>query len=252
MTELLIPVLAASVVGSTHCAGMCGGLVAFAVGDGKTRALPHVAYHGLRGLGYVTLGTLGGAIGSAMDHVGVRAGVGRVAGVVAGALMLAWGAAKLLDAAGVGVGRVALPGRLEARLGAVVGALARRPPAVRSALVGACTAALPCGWLHAFVVVAAGTGGAAAGAAVMAAFWLGTVPALVGLGASVQVLRGRLGRQASLVSALLLVGIGVANVMGRLDVPLALLGAPGPSAKSLPGGHSAAGLVPDHPCCHAH
>ncbi|MBE7450024.1 MAG: sulfite exporter TauE/SafE family protein [Kofleriaceae bacterium] len=41
----------------------------------------------------------------------------------------------------------------------------------RAALLGLLSAALPCGWLWAFVVVAAGTGSPVGGALVMTAFW---------------------------------------------------------------------------------
>ena len=46
-------VLGASLLGSLHCAGMCGGLVAFAAGAGaegprRARFARHVAYHGGR------------------------------------------------------------------------------------------------------------------------------------------------------------------------------------------------------------
>ncbi|HEX5063917.1 MAG TPA: sulfite exporter TauE/SafE family protein [Kofleriaceae bacterium] len=53
--------------------------------------------------------------------------------------------------------------------------------AKRSYLIGTLTGLLPCGWLWAFVIAAAGTGSIAGGAAAMFAFWLGTVPAMVGL-----------------------------------------------------------------------
>ena len=55
--ELLFAVVIASFVGSLHCVGMCGPLVAFAVSDpqGRKAASPvrlHAAYHGGRLLTY--------------------------------------------------------------------------------------------------------------------------------------------------------------------------------------------------------
>jgi sulfite exporter TauE/SafE len=51
----------------------------------------------------------------------------------------------------------------------------------RAWLIGVLTGLLPCGWLWVFVVSAAGTGSPWTGAAVMAVFWLGTVPAMTGV-----------------------------------------------------------------------
>jgi uncharacterized protein len=246
MSSVLVPVVAASLVGSLHCAGMCGGLVAFATGDGDGSAPRRLgalaAYNGMRGLGYVTLGALAGTLGGALDDVGLRIGLGRAAGVVAGVVMLAWGALRLLEAGGIGTVKLGVPASMQAGLARVVRAARSRPPVLRSAAIGGCTAALPCGWLHAFTVVAAGTGGAASGAAVMAAFWLGTVPALVGLGLGVQSLTSHLRSHAQLVGALALVCVGLASVLGHLHAPLLAGGA---NDHCTVGPH--AGLLPDGP-----
>ena len=90
-----------------------------------------------------------------------------------------------------------------------------RRAAQRAWLVGALTGLLPCGWLWAFVVSAAGTGSPAAGAAVMAVFWLGTVPAMTGMfalgGAVVSGLRWRM----PVISACVLLALGVATLTVR-------------------------------------
>jgi sulfite exporter TauE/SafE len=90
-----------------------------------------------------------------------------------------------------------------------------RPPVVRATVVGLLSGVLPCGWLWAFVVTAAGTGHALTGAAVMAAFWAGTVPALVAVGLGSQLVGGRLRRHVPAVTAVLLVVLGVVALVGR-------------------------------------
>jgi sulfite exporter TauE/SafE len=224
MTSLLVSIVAAGFVGSLHCAGMCGGMVAFAAGGtggGVARkALPHVSYHLSRGLGYAVIGAVAGLVGSAVDAVGAGLGMGRVAGVIAGTVMLAWGALRLLEAGGVTLRRLGVPKAFEDLLTKLVRAARARPPLLRASVTGACTAALPCGLLHAFTVVATGSGSALAGASIMGAFWLGTVPALVGLGAGVQAFTGRLRRHAELASALALVAVGLSSVSGHLSIPV--------------------------------
>ena len=53
---------------------------------------------------------------------------------------------------------------------------------LRAFLLGLLSAFLPCGWLYSFVVVASSSGSAINGAIFMAVFWIGTVPALFGVG----------------------------------------------------------------------
>jgi sulfite exporter TauE/SafE len=81
-------VLIASVLGSLHCAGMCGGLMLFAIGsDGqtskRTKARLQAGYHGGRMLTYTILGVVAGSIGAALDLTGGFVGVQRVAAVLA-------------------------------------------------------------------------------------------------------------------------------------------------------------------------
>jgi sulfite exporter TauE/SafE len=81
---------------------------------------------------------------------------------------------------------------------------------MRAWLTGVLTGLLPCGWLWAFVVMAAGTGSLAGGGLVMLAFWLGTVPAMVGLltfaGPTLARIRARL--PALTAIALIVMGLG--------------------------------------------
>jgi uncharacterized protein len=235
MTALLLSVLAASFVGSLHCAGMCGGLVAFSAGSaGKgSLAARHGAYQGGRLLAYVALGALGGVLGAGLDDVGSRAGLGRAAAVVAGATMLVWAAVLLLDPATL-AGRLRLPAPVERLVVACVRGLGGRPPLVRAALMGLASALLPCGWLYAFVLVAAGTGSAAAGAVTMAVFWLGSVPALLGVSVGVRALAQRLGRRLPVLSGAALATVGVLTILGRAAMPVPAASPPDAARATVP------------------
>jgi sulfite exporter TauE/SafE len=215
--DVVVSVVAASVVGSLHCTSMCGGLVAFGTAGTtksvRSRASALGAYNVTRGSGYVVLGAIAGALGSTLDHAGLRVGVSRAAGMVASVVMIGWGIMRLLEA--FGLGRRATAASVHVPLGRLVRGLRERPPAVRSAVVGACTALLPCGFLHAFLVAAAGTGSLYRGALVMGAFWLGTLPAVLGFGIGVNTLLAPLRRHASVVGALVLVAFGVSNLFQR-------------------------------------
>jgi sulfite exporter TauE/SafE len=220
MSPLLATVFAASVVGSLHCVGMCGPFVAFYSGSdgsaGTRRMLSHAAYSGGRLVTYMVFGLAAGAVGAALDVAGSLAGFQRVAAVLAGATMVLWGVLALLQIRGVrifkhgsGNGRLA---RLFRRGFSLV---SDKPPLVRASVVGLLSGFLPCGWLWAFVVTAAGTGSALAGAAVMTAFWAGTVPALLAVGFGTQLLSAPLRRHVPAVTAVLLVALGIFAILGR-------------------------------------
>lgn len=213
MTTVLASVFLASLAGSLHCAGMCGGLVGFVAGSERRGVLPQGAYHTGRLLGYASLGTVAGLLGSALNVGGELVGVTEVAGVLAALMMIGWGVYRLLPRR---VRLLARPSRSGSNwFGPALHRSARHSPILRGTLLGVFTAALPCGWLYAFVVASAGTGTPLGGATLMAVFWLGTVPALAGVGALVAPLSTWLGKRAPAAYALALVLAGLGTLTAR-------------------------------------
>jgi hypothetical protein len=214
VTPLLLPaVLASSLVGSVHCLAMCGPLVSLAQASTAPRSFQLGVSHSLgRLVTYVTLGATAGLIGRAVDLAGDLGAVQRAATLLAGVAIIAWGVWGLAVALGVR-GDTSAPHGALFRRGLV--SLRTKRAATRAALLGVLTGLLPCGWLWAFVVSAASTGGAARGAAVMAVFWLGTVPAMLGVftfaGPLIRQLRARL----PVVTPLVLVVLGVVTLSLR-------------------------------------
>lgn len=216
---LLVPVAAASLLGSIHCAGMCGGFVAIA-GDGvsgRARVISQLSYNGGRLLSYAALGAAAGALGRAVDLAGSAAGIGRVAALVSGSIMILWGMGALLETQGVRVfrGRLTLPRRVTAAFAS----LRRLPAAWRGLALGLSTTLLPCGWLYAFAVTAAGTASPLRGALLMAAFWTGNLPVLLGLGVALSALIGRIRRLVPILSAAVIFGVGLFTVTARANLP---------------------------------
>jgi len=217
---LLLTVFVASVVGSLHCIGMCGPFVAFYSGadgsGGARRLLSHAAYSGGRLLTYTAFGLAAGAVGAALDVAGSLAGLQRVAAIIAGVTMILWGVFALLQIRGV---RIFKHGSGKGRIAGVLrrgfSLVSNKPPVVRAGVVGLLSGFLPCGWLWAFVVSAAGTGSSLKGAAVMTAFWAGTVPALLAVGLGAQLVSAPLRRHVPALTALLLVGLGLYAILGR-------------------------------------
>lgn len=232
MTTLIASVFLASLLGSTHCAGMCGAFVAFAVGTGEGGAGPSkarllVAYNGGRLLTYCTLGAAFGALGGALDMAGSMAGVSRVAAMLAGATLIVFGGAQLLRALGARVPHARPPATLARTLKRANGLAMTLPPVRRALVIGLMTTLLPCGWLYAFVAAAAGTGSAALGAVTMAAFWLGTLPVLAAVGVGVRALSGPLAAKLPVVMPALIVGAGLVTIWTRAGVSAESLSAVG-------------------------
>jgi len=213
---LVASVFVAAFLGSAHCAAMCGGIACFASGsNGGARSI--VAYNGARGTMYVILGALAGAAGAGFDAAGSLVGLHRPAAIVAGTLMVLWGAATALTAMGVRVPALTMPAAATRVLSRVTRALRDQPPVVRATTLGALTPLLPCGWLYAFVATAAATGAATSGMFVMAAFWVGTLPAMAALGAGAQRALGPLSRRLPAITATALVVIGVLTISGKFE-----------------------------------
>lgn len=231
MNALVLSVLGASLLGSPHCAAMCGGFVCFFCGQGGRRpsALTHGAYHAGRLAAYALLGLAAGTAGAGFDLAGRMAGFQRPAAVAAGMLMILWGGATLAATAGLTRGATAAPPAFRRAISRAIAALAERPPVARALAVGLLTALLPCGWLYVFVATAASTGSPGAGALVMTAFWAGTVPVLAGVGALAQRAVGPLRARLPVVTAAALVVLGLLTVAGKFQAPHAAHDATRPS-----------------------
>jgi sulfite exporter TauE/SafE len=219
MTALALSVFVAALIGSVHCAAMCGSFACLASGGDASRGggalRSTAAYNVGRLLSYMTLGAIAGAAGAGLDQLGAVAGLARPAAIVAGVLLILWGLASLLATFGIRLPALAVPPALASRVAAGVRAVQDRPPVVRGLALGALTAALPCGWLYAFVATSAAAGSAVNGALVMMAFWSGTVPMMAAIGLGAQRLLGPARKHLPAFTAVVLVVLGSLTVAGR-------------------------------------
>ena len=187
--DQLVAAFLVGLLGGVHCVGMCGGIVGAltmtlpAATRSDTRGmLPYLAaYNAGRIASYGLAGALVGGLGFLAAHLGDLHLAQRALAVLAGALMIALG----LYLGGWWRGVVALE-----RGGAVlwrrlepVGRrfLPVRTPA-RALGLGLVWGWLPCGLVYSVLVWALASGSAAAGAGLMLAFGLGTLPTLLLLG----------------------------------------------------------------------
>jgi sulfite exporter TauE/SafE len=192
-----------------HCAGMCGPFVlgqvmsdAGKVGPGRSygawRRLAGAAllpYHLGRMITYTALGAVAGA---ATALFASTAGFGWLSG-----LLLLFGAIFMLTQAfGLAIGLAMPQAAVIERLAAPL--VASTHPPARFAL-GLVLGFLPCGLIYGALGAAAGTGSPVEGGLAMAAFSLGTMPALVAIGWGGALLRRRFQYGARWFAAPLLV-----------------------------------------------
>ena len=190
-------------VGSLHCASMCGAFALISRG--------HPAWQGGRVLVYGVLGAVVGAVGDQFAASSWPPALRWFPWILAAAALVL-STAKLLGWAPTTGSRWArmagsLSGRA-ARLGQ------RFPRPVALSLLGASSALLPCGLLWAALGIAATSGGGGAGLGTMLAFGLGTSPALaaVALSASRLAARPTL-RRATAVAVLTVGGLALGSRM---------------------------------------
>ena len=193
-------IMLAGFAGSLHCVGMCGGFAcgisAARPGPASSVLLRNLLYNSGRLTTYVFIGALAGYFGAMLtghaDHMSGHAGhmsgfflagdlgtAQRLLACVAGVLM-AFMALQLL-------GLLRFPHLSWIRLGdgffvpAIRAIMVSRNPAMPMAL-GVINGFLPCPLVLAFAVMAATSGSVDQGALMMAAFGLGTFPAMLFMG----------------------------------------------------------------------
>ena len=227
--SLFLSMLALGVVSSLHCAGMCGPLVmTYAVrGEGSSfggRLAQHSSYQSARMVSYLLVGAMLGAIGSALDLVGIRGWVM----VAAGAVMVVIGISISGLVPTVRSWRVLLPsplrrwfGGLTARLEESASRRAGRGLALPIGL-GLLTGLMPCAALQVAELSAAVSGNAATGALAMLGFGLGTMPLMLGVGVASGYLSVRLKNAMLVVAAIAIVVFGTVT----LDRGATLVGSP--------------------------
>jgi sulfite exporter TauE/SafE len=213
MIAAAMAVLVASLIGSAHCAGMCGGIATMCAGAGECSARQSISaslvYHGCRLVSYAAVGALAGSVGTLLNAGGMLVGIQEIAALLAGLAIAIVGVGLLMNAGGVQSGSTALPAWLGRTLASIQRAAAAMPPRHRAMVIGLATPLLPCGWLWAFAAVAAGTGSLLGGTIVMIAFWTGTVPVLAVVGAGIAGLSGKRRRLLSALAGVAMIAVGI-------------------------------------------
>lgn len=250
---LAATVLAASLLGSAHCAGMCGPFVMLATGTDRTRSgflATLAAYHLGRLTTYLLLGLIAGLAGQALNRTGQLWGLQQVGAYFAGGAMLLMGGVSLLRLLGVPWKHLPVPRAWVQTIHLGFRRAALWSPVPRAWWIGALTTWLPCGWLYAFLLIAAGAGSLANSLMLMVAFWLGSLPLLSVLGWGAAALAPRWRTALPWVSATVMLLVGTWTIAARASADPTQLTA---DVTGCPPGveQVEAATHAKLPCCHA-
>ena len=186
MIPLISMAFMTGLLGSAHCIGMCGGLVSALslTADGRNNGvLFHILYNIGRTITYSFIGFLVGWLGSTMVMKSSLQELTRL-------LLIGSDLFIIL----IGIGSAGLFAKLNFKLMKVNGPLRpisrcaeklrTLPPALSSLPLGLLFGFLPCGLLYAMALTAAQSADSLTGALTMAAFGVGTIPALLLVGSA--------------------------------------------------------------------
>ncbi len=190
----------AGLLTSSHCVGMCGGILLGQSASSRSPALASLSYNAGRVLAYTLVGAIFGALGTVISYtVSVKSMVFTMLGLAVALLGLnMWGVLPGL--------RSLFPEQNSAcRLNADTrGRFAGRP-----LVIGLLTGVMPCGPLYAMWLHAITGGSAAYGAMSMLAFSLGTVPLMLLFGAVGSILPKKWNKVLLKGSAVIVVAMGL-------------------------------------------
>ena len=208
--------LVAGLIGSAHCFGMCGG-IAGAMGmaaaqngvRGGRLGLQATLYNVGRISSYVVAGVIVGLLGSALGDMidlpswslWLRGITGLVLVLLGLQIAFGWRLLTFLERGGA---------RLWRRLSPLAGRLLGKRGAINALGLGMLWGWLPCGLSYSMLLIAATTGTAVGGGAIMLAFGLGTLPSMIGAsyaGGRIGGLPG--GRRTRVIAGLLIALMGI-------------------------------------------
>jgi hypothetical protein len=220
--------LAGGLLGSGHCIGMCGGFAATLGAQTvpmRSIVARQLAYGCGRVFTYAFLGAVGGAAGLYLSRFRLPLfATQQLFAVLAGVVMILVAAPVL----GLPAIRWNPLGRFALSLGPVFARFYHMRSRTGYFLAGIANGFLPCGLVYAFLAKAIADHDVLAGWVSMAAFGIGTLPAMTAVGCGTRVMSHAVRAKVYRVAAVLVLALGVVTI-GR-----------------------AFAVSPDAPCCAEH
>jgi hypothetical protein len=209
MTELGA-VFLIGLLGSAHCAGMCGGFVMAVTetaGGPRQRRLHQALYFLGKTATYAVLGALAGAFGQVLGTL--FTGMQNVLSITLGVFLVV-----------IGLGLVGVMKRFEglhffgklSGFSTALSWLLRRPGSTSIFGLGLLNGLLPCGLVYGMLAMAAATGSLVQGALTMGVFGLATIPALYLVALAGSLMRPVWRARFHLASGILVIVLGLITI----------------------------------------
>ena len=213
MLPVMVPfaIIAASIIGSIHCVGMCGAL-AMTAGAQSRKGL--VYYHLGRLLGYFSVGALAGFLGSEFINSEMKY-ISLVSAVFLSVSFFVIGFSIIRK----GQLHIKQPAFLKLFYQHRVGRIleSKMSHSVSSFLIGMLSPLLPCGWLYGFILIAVATNNPLWGGVLLTSFWIGTLPALSSISLLVKKPIKHFNGKASIFIGAFLMLIGISSLVLKLS-----------------------------------
>ncbi len=212
--EILVTALVLGLMGSFHCAGMCGPIAIALPLFGKSAAqkvFGSLLYNTGRIVTYGLMGAVFGLMGKGLELLGFQ----RVISIAMGAVMiLAVIFPSIISSKKIGSGVIPLVEKLKSSLGKLF--------TVKSFgslfLIGLLNGLLPCGLVYMAVAGSIGTGSATLGALYMLLFGLGTMPMLLAINLSGGFVSASLRQKVNKLIPTLVVVVGILFILRGLSL----------------------------------
>lgn len=206
-----LAIVGASIAGSLHCVGMCGGLMLSATG---TKLHSQFIYHVFRWLGYLSMGAFAGYAGNQLFYDWQWLPFQIFFSSIFLLILLAVGIGYLIGWNGLDQLRLSKPISKISQFGIKLGFRLGKTDGswIRAALVGFFTVFLPCGWLYSFVLLSVATHSVVYGGLTLTLFWLGTLPALMSSRILLQGMMAKFGVTGTRVISMLMIGAALFSV----------------------------------------
>jgi len=208
----IVPIFIASLIGSPHCAGMCGGFVALYSHSSPKNFYAHSLYNLGRLTTYLLLGASAALLGSTLDQT---IPIARFSAFFVGIALVISGLLKLFEV------RLEILRPLHTAIGRLTTKLAKATfdlsNTFKPFVIGLITTFLPCGWLYTFVALALASSNMLSALTIMFAFWLGTLPIMLAVGVLAKAMTSGLGKYLPRVTAILLIIGGLFSLTAHLQ-----------------------------------
>lgn len=210
LTSSFVTIFLASLLGSLHCPGMCGGFAIYNSASSSNKWQANIFYNFGRLITYTSCGLIAGTIGSVINNLTIFVGLTDAIAIAVGLIMIFWGLKIFLTGSQLKIKETKNPywNKITSLYKSILHNKFSLPQRSRSLLLGMVTTLLPCGWLYSFLAISAASADPIKGTIIMSLFWLGSLPAMFFTGLFAKLITVKLQKYIPKITAILIILAG--------------------------------------------